>query len=125
MSTLDLFKLDGKVALVTGCKRGIGKAMALALAEAGADIVGVSASLELAGSEIENEISALGRNFRAYQCDFSDRQADAGPRWEELAKLPMERLEAGFAKPHDFMPDFPKLSDDDVADLLAYIQSIK
>lgn len=40
---LDLFKLDGKVALVTGCKRGIGKAMAIALAEAGADIVGVSA----------------------------------------------------------------------------------
>ena len=42
---LDKFSLNGKVALVTGCKRGIGKAMALGLAEAGADIIGVSASL--------------------------------------------------------------------------------
>ncbi len=46
MSVLDQFRLDGKTALVTGCKRGIGKAMAVALAEAGADIIGVSANLE-------------------------------------------------------------------------------
>ena len=44
MSVLDLFKLDGKTALVTGARRGIGKAMAVALAEAGADIIGVSKS---------------------------------------------------------------------------------
>jgi 2-dehydro-3-deoxy-D-gluconate 5-dehydrogenase len=43
---LDSFRLTGKVALVTGCKRGIGLAMAEALAEAGADIIGVSATLE-------------------------------------------------------------------------------
>jgi NAD(P)-dependent dehydrogenase (short-subunit alcohol dehydrogenase family) len=53
MSILDSFRLDGKVALVTGCKRGIGKSMALALAEAGADIIGVSSSLEESGSGIE------------------------------------------------------------------------
>ncbi|MEM8890275.1 MAG: SDR family NAD(P)-dependent oxidoreductase, partial [Bacteroidota bacterium] len=41
---LNQFKLDGKTALVTGCKRGIGKAMAIGLAEAGADIIGVSAN---------------------------------------------------------------------------------
>jgi len=75
MSILELFQLNGKTALVTGCKRGIGKAMALALAEAGADIIGVSASLELENSIVEQEIKALGRNFRAYQCDFSDRKA--------------------------------------------------
>jgi 2-dehydro-3-deoxy-D-gluconate 5-dehydrogenase len=75
MGTLDLFKLDGKTALVTGCKRGIGKAMAIALAEAGANIVGVSATLESSGSEIEKEVTALGRQFKAYQCDFADRQA--------------------------------------------------
>lgn len=75
MSVLDNFRLDGKVALVTGCKRGIGKAMAIALAESGSDIIGVSASLELSGSEIEKAVKALGRQFTAYQCDFSNRQS--------------------------------------------------
>jgi len=71
----ELFDLTGKVALVTGSKRGIGKAMAVALAEAGADIIGVSATLETEGSAIENEVTALGRNFKGYACDFSDRKA--------------------------------------------------
>jgi 2-deoxy-D-gluconate 3-dehydrogenase len=75
MSTIPLFDLTGKTALVTGCKRGIGKAMALALAEAGADVVGVSASLEPSGSAIETEVRALGRQFRAYACDFSHRES--------------------------------------------------
>ncbi len=72
---MDMFSLAGKTALVTGCKRGIGKGMAVALAKAGADIIGVSASLELTGSAVEQEVTACGRNFKAYQCDFSDRQA--------------------------------------------------
>jgi len=73
VNTLSLFNLSGKTALVTGCNRGIGKSMALALAEAGADIIGVSASLALQGSEIEQEVNNLDRNFKAYQADFSDR----------------------------------------------------
>jgi 2-deoxy-D-gluconate 3-dehydrogenase len=75
MSIFDLFKLDGKTALVTGCKRGIGLAMAQALAEAGADIIGVSKTLEPTGSEVERSVTALGREFSAYTCDFSDRAA--------------------------------------------------
>jgi 2-deoxy-D-gluconate 3-dehydrogenase len=75
MTHLKLFDLTGKIALVTGCKRGIGKAMAIALAEAGADIIGVSASLELSGSEVEKGVTALGRSFKAYQADFGDRTA--------------------------------------------------
>ena len=71
----NLFDLSGKTALVTGCKRGIGKGMALGLAEAGANIIGVSASLEESGSEVEKEVQALGREFSGYQCDFSDRKA--------------------------------------------------
>src|SRR3546814_4740301 len=71
----ELFQLSGKVALVTGCKRGIGRAMAEALAEAGADVIGVSASLEASGSDVERVVKALGRNFYAYQCDFGDRDA--------------------------------------------------
>ncbi|MDP4610057.1 MAG: 2,5-didehydro-3-deoxy-L-galactonate 5-reductase [Opitutales bacterium] len=72
---LNDFDLTGKVALVTGCKRGIGKAMALGLAEAGADIIGVSASLETNGSAVEKEVTALGRKFKGYACDFGDREA--------------------------------------------------
>ena len=72
---LDLFDLKGKTALVTGCKRGIGMAMAVALAEAGANIIGVSASLEKSGSDVEKAVTALGRTFKAYQCDFADRKA--------------------------------------------------
>ncbi len=75
MSVLDLFKLEGKTALVTGCRRGIGKAMAVALAEAGADIVGVSRTLEPYGSEVGKEVLARGRKFRGYACDFADRAA--------------------------------------------------
>lgn len=70
----DLFSLENKTALVTGCKRGIGKAMAIGLAEAGADIIGVSASLEESGSAIEASVKEAGRDFTAYQCDFSDRE---------------------------------------------------
>ena len=75
MNVMDLFRLDGKTALVTGCRRGIGKSMAVALAEAGADIVGVSKTLESAGSDVENEVAALGRRFRGYACDFGVRGA--------------------------------------------------
>ena len=57
---LDLFKLDGKVALVTGAGQGLGQAMAIALAEAGADI----ASLDRTGCEGTCEsVRALGRKY--------------------------------------------------------------
>ncbi len=72
---LDSFSLAGKKALVTGCKRGIGKAIAVGLAEAGADIIGVSTSLEKEGSRVSKEVGALGREFTAYQCDFSNRDS--------------------------------------------------
>lgn len=75
MGILNQFQLSGKVALVTGCKRGIGKAMSIALAEAGADIIGVSASLETTGSEVEQLVKKTGQKFTAYTCDFSSRKA--------------------------------------------------
>lgn len=78
MNVLDLFRLDGKTALVTGARRGIGKSMAVALAEAGADVIGVSRSLEPSGSDVEREVSAAGRKFHGYTCNFADRAAVAG-----------------------------------------------
>lgn len=70
MITIDL---TGQTALVTGCKRGIGFALATGLAEAGADIIGVSASLEAQGSEVQKAVEALGRKFYSYQADFANR----------------------------------------------------
>ncbi|RRJ94232.1 SDR family oxidoreductase [Opitutaceae bacterium TAV4] len=79
MPTNSSFRLDGKIALVTGCKRGIGRAMAIALAEAGADIIGVSATLETtasgAVSDVARDVTALGRKFTGYAADFSKRDA--------------------------------------------------
>ena len=75
MGILDKFRLDGKTALVTGARRGIGKAMAIALAEAGANIIGMSVTLEKEGSEVEKEIRARGKSFRGYACDLGNRKA--------------------------------------------------
>ena len=69
----DRFRLDGQTALVTGCRRGIGLALAEALAEAGADIIGVSASLKESGGEVAERVTAAGRKFSAYSCDLGDR----------------------------------------------------
>ena len=68
------FDLAGKTALVTGCRRGIGRAAAVALARAGADIVGVSASLD-ADDVVANEVVAVGRSLTPYKCDLGDRGA--------------------------------------------------
>jgi 2-deoxy-D-gluconate 3-dehydrogenase len=61
VTILDKFNLSGKTALVTGARRGIGKAMAVALAEAGADIVATSAAMEAEGSAVAREVAARGR----------------------------------------------------------------
>ena len=75
MTVMSLFDLTGKIALVTGCRRGIGRGMAEALASAGADIIGVSASLEKKGSAIEKAVQKAGQNFRGFQCNFKQRDS--------------------------------------------------
>jgi len=69
---LEKFKLNGKTALVTGCSRGIGKACAFALAEAGANIVGVSRSGSF--NDLSEKIKSIGKSFQGYKCYFSDRK---------------------------------------------------
>jgi 2-deoxy-D-gluconate 3-dehydrogenase len=66
--------LSGKTALVTGCRRGIGRAIAAALARSGADILGVSASVS-EDDDVAREVRAQGRRFTALPCDLSDRAA--------------------------------------------------
>ena len=69
---LDKFKLNDRSAIVTGSNRGIGQYYALALAEAGADIIGVSYESDF--KETEKMVTGIGRKFKSYVCDFSDRK---------------------------------------------------
>lgn len=64
---LDSFRLDGKVAVVSGCDTGLGQGMALALAQAGADIVGVNI---VEPAETSERIRALGRRFHTISADL-------------------------------------------------------
>jgi len=70
-----LFDLTDKLAVVTGASRGIGLAIATAYAEAGADVVGVSASLEPGDSEVRRAVEGRGREFTAFAADFADHAA--------------------------------------------------
>jgi 2-dehydro-3-deoxy-D-gluconate 5-dehydrogenase len=72
---MSLFDLTGSTAVVTGARRGIGLAIAEALAQAGADIIGVSAAMEESGSEVERRVTAAGRAFTPFTVDFADRAA--------------------------------------------------
>lgn len=67
----DLFRLDGKVAIITGASRGLGQAMAVGLAEAGADIAAVSTSLDNL-SETADMIRDLGRKVLPVKCNVAD-----------------------------------------------------
>ncbi|MCF8887653.1 SDR family oxidoreductase [Priestia megaterium] len=68
--TVDLFSLDGKVAAITGATRGIGRAMAIALAEAGSDIALLQRSKEFLG--VKEEIERLGRKCFIVNCDLEN-----------------------------------------------------
>jgi 2-dehydro-3-deoxy-D-gluconate 5-dehydrogenase len=65
------FDLTGKKAVVTGCSTGIGQAMAEALAQAGADIIGISSGGLM--PETRAFVEKQGRTFQAYKVDISDR----------------------------------------------------
>lgn len=71
MSILSKFSLEGKLALVTGASRGIGKAMAIGLADAGADIINFSRQQATGTAEA---IEAIGRKYRFIATDLSDRE---------------------------------------------------
>ncbi|KAL3425166.1 2-deoxy-D-gluconate 3-dehydrogenase [Phlyctema vagabunda] len=70
---MELFSLKGKTALITGGGRGIGQAIAVGLAEAGADVILILRDLKNEGTK--RQIEALGRKCDTYQFDLSDREA--------------------------------------------------
>ena len=61
------FRVDNKLAIVTGCNKGIGFDIAVALAENGADIIGVSSKMKESGQEIEKAITSLGKKTPLYK----------------------------------------------------------
>lgn len=67
--------LNGKTALVTGASRGIGRAIALRLAEDGANVAVIYAGSADKAEAVVNEITALGVNAKAYQCNVADSTA--------------------------------------------------
>ena len=71
---LHAFNLQGKVALVTGCDKGLGQGMALGLAEAGCDIVSVSRRVP---QETAEKVAALGRRLYSIQADLSQPESIA------------------------------------------------
>jgi 2-deoxy-D-gluconate 3-dehydrogenase len=112
-SILDCFKLDGKVAVVTGAARGLGQGMALALAEAGADIVAVDI---LPAEDTQKQVKGFGRQCTAIVANLGDRQAI--PRVIAEARKAFSHVDilvncAGIIRRADFL-DFSEKDWDDV-----------
>ena len=82
---LDQFRLDGKIAVVTGSSRGLGQAAAVGLAEAGADIVGWDRSEVV---ETEQMVTSLGRRFCAIQRDL--RASSVADLHEDVTQIEAE-----------------------------------
>jgi 7-alpha-hydroxysteroid dehydrogenase len=106
---LERFRVDGKVAIVTGGGRGIGAACALALAEAGADVV-LAARTESQLDEMAHKVEALGRRAVTVPCDVNDNDATAAladRAIKELGRLDIVVNYAGGSMPRPFLDTSP------------------
>lgn len=113
---LDAFNLNGKVAIVTGCKTGLGQGMALALAEAGADIVGVD---YLDVDETKEQVEALGRKFLGIKANLLTTEPIQGiidKTIETFGKLDILVNNAGIIRREDAI-EFTEKDWDDVMNI--------
>ena len=113
---LDAFSLQGKVAVVTGCDTGLGQGMALGLAEAGCDIVGINI---VEPQETIERVTALGRRFLSLTADL--RKIDAIPELLERAVAEFGQIDilvnnAGLIRREDAI-NFSEKDWDDVMNL--------
>ncbi|MBI3215837.1 MAG: SDR family oxidoreductase [Mycobacterium sp.] len=98
---LDRFRLDDKVAVVTGAGRGLGAAMAIAFAEAGADVV-LAARTTTDLTDVAGAVTALGRRAHIVTADLSDTTACAalaGEAAREFGRLDIVVNNVGGAMP--------------------------
>lgn len=113
---LDAFRLDNKVALVTGCNRGLGAALALAMAEAGADVAGVYNST---AKGVGEKVESLGRRFLGIQADIGRPGVAEGIVEQTVAALGTVDIlinNAGIIRRNDAL-DFTESDWDDVMDV--------
>ncbi|MFG2001055.1 SDR family oxidoreductase [Spirillospora sp. NPDC048911] len=107
---LDRFRVEGRVAVVTGAGRGIGAASAVALAQAGADVV-VSARTEEQLAKVAAEIEAAGRRALVVPADLSDLDAAAGladRAAREFGRLDIVVNNVGGTMPRGFLDTTPE-----------------
>lgn len=113
---LEQFSLEGKVAIVTGCSRGLGQGMALALADAGADILGVDYS---EASDTKAKVEALGKKFHHVEADLmkTDKlEAIVAKAVELYGHVDILVNNAGIIRRNDSV-DFSEKDWDDVMDI--------
>ncbi len=111
---LEKFRLDGKVAVITGAGRGIGAASALALAEAGADVV-LSARTEDQLQAVAEQVVALGRRAHIVPADAMDLDAVAalaGSAVEAFGRLDVVVNNVGGSMPKEFLKTNTKFLED-------------
>lgn len=113
---LNQFNLEGKVAIVTGCNRGLGQGIALGLAQAGCEIVGVSSS---GSEETKIKVEALGRQFidvRANLIKLDDIPSIVTTTLEQFGKVDILVNNAGIIRREDAI-NFSEQDWDDVMDI--------